>query len=268
MNQSNIAVIGTGNLAWHLSIELEKAGYSITDIAARDRIKAIELSNTLYETNVVNNFDFSESSAEIFFLCVSDDAILEVANKLVLPENAIVVHTSGTKPMSDLQAIFDPYDEQRPNVGVFYPLMTFTRGKPVDFKEIPICIEAENDFVKVHLLSIAQTLSNDVSLINSEERLALHIAAVFSCNFTNHLWALSKEILESEGLDFDMLHPIIHATVKKALLAKHPAEVQTGPAKRHDENTIKKHMDYLSEDEDLRTVYKTLTSSINDWHLD
>jgi predicted short-subunit dehydrogenase-like oxidoreductase (DUF2520 family) len=262
----NLSIIGTGNMAWHLAKVFEKQGFNISEIYGRDLSKANNLALSVYDSKIVDDLDFSESTADVFFLCVSDDAIEDICSRILLPAGAIIVHTSGAKSLAILTETLKVYHDVEVNSGVFYPLMTFTKGLDVDFSQVPICIEAENPATEKVLLEIAKAISNDIYLINSEERAVLHVSAVFACNFTNHLWALSKEILESEDLDFDMLKPIITETLRKALKAKHPADVQTGPAIRADEATLNTHLEFLNDDPDLTKVYKTLSESIKDWH--
>lgn len=255
-----VSIIGTGNLAWHLAKAFEKVNVKVAEIYARDIRKAEDLSSILYDAEPTDSLDFSASASQIFFICVSDNAISNVAAQIIVPQKAIVVHTSGAKPLSLLEKI--------PNAetGVFYPLQTFSRNVPMDFSSTPVCLEASSENTFKTLKNLASKLSENVKSVNSQERLIYHIGAVFSCNFVNHLWAISKEILESENLDFEMLKPIILETTHKMLDSHHPAEVQTGPAVRNDSETINSHLNFLSDDEDLYKVYTTLTESISDWH--
>lgn len=255
-----ISIIGAGNIAWHLTRAFEKAGVGVNEVYARDINKALSLANSLYAAIAVNSLDFSKSDSNVFFLCVSDDAIAEVSLNLVLPPDGILVHTSGAKPLSILP------EREFEGRGVFYPLQTFTKGVNVDFADIPVLIEGDSESTLITLNKIAKRLSRNVKMANSNERLIYHVSAVFSCNFTNHLWAISKEILESENLDFELLKPLIVETVNKMVRASHPADVQTGPAVRNDTSTINNHLRFLSDDEDLLKVYTTLTESISDWH--
>jgi predicted short-subunit dehydrogenase-like oxidoreductase (DUF2520 family) len=262
----NISIIGTGNMAWHLARVFEKQEIRVNEIYGREISKAILLADDLYDTKATDELDFSESESDVFFICVSDDAIEEVCSKIILPENAILVHTSGSRPMEVIVKTLEIYHDLKVNAGVFYPIMTFTKGKNINFEEIPICVEAENEETQFILVELGKMISKEIYLLNSTERAVLHIAAVFSCNFANHLWALSKEILEAEDLDFNLLKPLIAETFKKAMEAKHPAEVQTGPAIRRDDNILKNQMAYLADDEDLARVYNVISNSIKDWH--
>lgn len=263
-----VSIIGTGNLAWHLARVFEKNNIEISEIYGRELSKAILLTDDLYQSTPTDQLDFSESKAEIFIICVSDDAIEQICARIVLPENSILVHTSGAKNIDILDRTLKIYHNLEVKTGVFYPVMTFKKGKSVDFSKIPVCIESKDENTRQTLIKLAKVISDEVYILNSEERLALHVAAVFANNFTNHLLALSKAILDAEELDFEILKPIISETFKKALSSRHPAEVQTGPAKRNDLQTLKAHLDYISDDEDLVRVYKTLSESIEDWHQD
>ncbi|WP_367916620.1 Rossmann-like and DUF2520 domain-containing protein [Leadbetterella sp. DM7] len=261
-----ITIVGAGNLAGHLARALERVEVAVNEIYARDIRKAAALADGLYAAVPVNSLDFSRSSSEVFFLCVSDDALESVASQILLPDGAILAHTSGARPLSVLDGALSLYHGRRVDCGVFYPLQTFTQGVPLDFNRIPILVESEDKNALAALTGLARRLSGKVLQVSSKERLVYHVSAVFSCNFTNHLWALSKEILESENLDFELLKPLIAETVKKMMQAGHPADVQTGPAIRKDRRTLEAHLAFLADDEDLSKVYSTLTESISDWH--
>jgi predicted short-subunit dehydrogenase-like oxidoreductase (DUF2520 family) len=257
-----ISIIGSGNVGWHLSIALENHHHQIYEVFSRQKTKASHLAAMLYQAEAKTDLDFSESKAELFILAVADDAMKDVCSKLVLPENAILAHTSGSKSLEDLQKLMLIHHDFPVKCAVFYPLMTFTAGKRLDFKTVPFCIESNDENTEKKLVEIAQELSTVVYLISSDERKVLHVAAVFACNFTNHLLALAKSITDKEDLEFELLKPIINETFKKALAAENPADVQTGPAIRGDETTINRHLDYLKEDGNLVEIYEILTESI------
>jgi predicted short-subunit dehydrogenase-like oxidoreductase (DUF2520 family) len=262
----NISIIGAGNVAWHLSKAFEQGGVAVHEIYARDIREAEALADGLYAAKAVNHLDFKRSPSTFFFLCVSDDAIASVAAQVQLPEGAVLLHTSGARPLSALHAAVSPYHGGQVDCGVFYPLQTFTAGIPLDFSKIPILVEAESEKVAQQLKALAKKLSSKILQVSSHDRLVYHVAAVFSCNFTNHLWALSQEIVASENLNFEFLKPLIQETVKKMLASAHPADMQTGPAVRRDRKTMAAHEEFLQDDEDLLKVYSTLSESISDWH--
>jgi predicted short-subunit dehydrogenase-like oxidoreductase (DUF2520 family) len=180
----SVSFIGSGNLAWHLAPALDNVGYSVKEIYSKNPKHASALVGRLYQAHVNISLDFSASPSRIFIISVSDDAIQEVAQKLVVPDDAIVVHTSGSQPLSILD------DSGSQNLGVFYPLQTFTKTKKVNFKDVPIFIESESSAVEKVLIKMAKAISGNVKCISPEERKALHVAAVFASNFSNHMLRL------------------------------------------------------------------------------
>ena len=252
-----IAFIGSGNVAWHLAPALENAGHVIVEVYSRTKKNAEKLVDRLYQAEINPDLDFSNSTAELFIISVTDDEIAEVAQELALPEGAIVVHTSGAQSLGELG-----YTATE-NIGVFYPLQTFSKSKKVDISNVPICIEADDEYTENYLVQVAKTISKNVQLVSSADRKALHVAAVFACNFTNHCLMLSEQILNSKKLDFDILKPLIVETINKGLELG-PANAQTGPAKRHDFQTLDHHMEFLSENEELAELYRLFSQNIVD----
>ncbi|MEO1050489.1 MAG: DUF2520 domain-containing protein [Bacteroidota bacterium] len=252
-----VSIVGAGNVAWHLAPELDNAGFVVQEVYSRNAKNAEALVKRLYQAEVKHDLDFSSSDSNVFIVAVPDDYIEEVAMEIALPDEAILVHTSGSKPLSALG-----YSATE-HIGVFYPLQTFSKAKSVVFRDIPICIETENKSTKSTLIKIAQSISSVVKSIDSKDRKALHVAAVFACNFTNHLFTISKEILNDKSLDFELLKPLIVETINKGLMIG-PENAQTGPAKRGDMETLDHHMQYLQFNEGYMEIYKTITQHILD----
>lgn len=253
----NVSFIGAGNLAWHLAPALDNVGYAVREVCSRSEKSANALVNRLYQADVKNGYNFSDSPSRIFILAVSDDEIEGVARELVLPEEAILVHTSGARPMDILSYAATE------NIGVFYPLQTFSKHKKVDMNSIPICIEAQNRNTEEVLTTMGRQVSRRVLKVNSENRQALHVAAVFACNFVNHFFSISQDILDNAKLDFDLLHPLIAETVSKSFEIG-PDNAQTGPARRHDFETLDKHMELLKHNDELSEIYRLISQHIID----
>lgn len=246
----SIVIIGSGNVAQHLiTAFLQSNEVELVQVFSRQKEKVLHLISL---DKIVS--DYTEiKSADVYLLAVSDNVIAEVSEKLPF-ENRLVVHTSGSMPMEVLNI--------KNRRGVFYPLQTFTKNKSVDFKAIPICLEAEteNDFLT--LKTVAQSISSRVESISSEQRKALHVAAVFVCNFVNHLYQMGQEICEEHNLSFELLQPLIIETAQK-ITQLSPKEAQTGPAKRNDTTTINAHLHFLT-DANQKEIYQLLTKSIID----
>lgn len=249
-------MIGAGNVGTHLAKGLEYAGHKVTDIYSRDLKNAKALTRGFYNATATNSLDFSQSQADVFIIAVKDDAISYIVEKLVLPEGVLVAHTSGAVAM-------DVLADLPVAIGVFYPVQTFSRNSKLDLSQVPFCIEGQDDEVAEVLKSIASDLSTHVYTVNSEQRKALHLAAVFACNFSNHLIKIAKDIVVTEGMDFSILKPLIAETINKALLTS-PEQGQTGPAIRKDMSTINAHLHFLEGNDDLSAIYQQITQSIMD----
>jgi predicted short-subunit dehydrogenase-like oxidoreductase (DUF2520 family) len=258
-----ITIIGAGNVAWHLAPALETAGHHINEVVSRQLRHARQLVSWLYDAHPRTDLNVAKSSSRLFLLTVPDDALPDVCSRLVLPENAVVVHTSGSYALPDLTQLMQLYSDVPVKTGVFYPLQTFSRSQtPLDFEDIPLCIEASDPETETLLVAMGQEISSIVYLVSSAERRVLHLSAVLACNFTNHLLALAHDFTEAHDLEFDLLRPLIRETFRKAMAANNPADVQTGPARRGDQKTINTHMAMLNGQPRLQEIYELLTESI------
>jgi predicted short-subunit dehydrogenase-like oxidoreductase (DUF2520 family) len=257
MSLPEIDIIGTGNLASVLAPALEQKGFIVNNVYGRDLAKAKQLANRLYQAKATNTLDFSKSKSNVFILAVSDDALEEVSRELVLPDDAIVAHTSGSSPLSVLG-----YTAVN-NIGVFYPLQTFSKGRSVDLDEVPILIEGENKLTRAALIKIAGKLSHTVQEASSKQRLMLHLAAVYASNFTNTMLLHASDIMQGAKLDFDLLGPLVAETFEKSFELG-PLQAQTGPAKRNDLEIIEKHLEMLADLSDKKEVYKLISQQIMD----
>lgn len=253
----NVSFIGSGNLAWHLAPVLDNTEYSVREVYSLHMRHAEALVQKLYDARVQPTLDFSSSPSRIFIIAVSDDVIAEIVQEIILPDDAILLHTSGSQPLHVLGYA------AASGIGVFYPLQTFTKERKVDFSEIPVLIESEDGETEQLLLNMGKAISKKVYRISSAERQALHVAAVFASNFTNHMLTISREILADSKLDFEWLKPLIAETINKAL-SFGSVEAQTGPAKRGDLEILDKHLAYLGRDEAVAGIYRVISQHILD----
>jgi predicted short-subunit dehydrogenase-like oxidoreductase (DUF2520 family) len=244
-----ISIIGYGNVAQHLIQAFQQnPEIQIQQIFVREPSKVIGFSEGIAYIS-----DWSlVAPADIFLIAVSDDAIRTVSEQIPL-KNQLIVHTSGSVSFEEMSK-----DNRR---GVFYPLQTFTKGKKVDFREIPICIESEFSADLEIIKKLANTISEKTYIINSQQRKALHIAAVFVNNFVNHLYQIGNEICLENQVPFEILEALISETAAKVRTLS-PDEAQTGPAKREDQQTIEAHLDFLKPDATKKSIYQLLTQSI------
>jgi len=247
-----IVMLGAGNVATHLCLALQKADIKISQVYSRTEEAAVKLANQL---NATHTTDISDVfiDADIYFYCLKDSILEEIIPQIKAPE-AIHIHTAGSMNVN----IFAPYFK---NYGVLYPLQTFSVNKAVNFSEVPVFIEASNEKVEGKIKNLAQCLTSKVFVITSVQRIKLHLAAVFACNFTNYLYTLSSEIVSEANLPFDILIPLITETADK-IKSLTPLDAQTGPAVRMDQNVISKHLALLDESEDKKMIYEELTKQI------
>ncbi len=254
-----VSFIGSGNLTWHLAPALDNTGYVVREVYSQNPNHAEAITERLYQAEVKATLDFSTSDSKIFVIAVNDDVISDIAREIILPEDAILVHTSGSQPITELQ-----YAATQ-NLGVFYPLQTFSKSKKVEFKNVPIFIESYSQEAEEVLIQMAKSISKEVRKIGSEERKALHVAAVFASNFSNHMLTIAKDILQQNSLDYEWLKPLITETINKSMHIG-PDEAQTGPAKRGDLSILDSHLEFLQEDNSVAEIYKLVSQHIIDMY--
>jgi predicted short-subunit dehydrogenase-like oxidoreductase (DUF2520 family) len=252
-----ISFIGTGNVAWHLSRVLEDAGHSIDEVYGRDAQALKQICGRLYTAEPKYDLDFSESKADVIFLTVSDSAIEELAKELVLPEDTLLVHTSGAVPMHVLDYAGTDH------IGVFYPLQTFTKGHDIPFSSIPILLESRIKKDGDILRFLAASLSQRVVFVESGQRKQVHLAAVFASNFTTFMLMQAQQLAIQKDFPLDLLAPLVMESVQKALKVG-PEKALTGPARRGDVDTLEAHLILLSDNEGLKTLYKFISQKILD----
>jgi predicted short-subunit dehydrogenase-like oxidoreductase (DUF2520 family) len=228
-----IAITGNGNIAHHL-------------------IPALRRNNEIMQ--VTTDLNDLISTADIYFLLVPDNVLYEIAKTLRLNKKT-VVHVSGATPLNILEQVSN-------NTGVMYFIQTFGKNaSPLDFNNIPVCVEASNIETEKLLIKLACELSDNVRTVTSEERAGIHLAAVFANNFTNALYNVAEKFLPQNNLP--LLYPLIDETVRK-IKTMSAKQAQTGPAVRRDEKTIEKHLKLLHNDTRLQELYRRFTDLIQE----
>uniref|UniRef100_UPI0032178C04 Rossmann-like and DUF2520 domain-containing protein n=1 Tax=uncultured Draconibacterium sp. TaxID=1573823 RepID=UPI0032178C04 len=248
----SITIIGAGNLATHVSQELQGAGYEILQVYSRTLTSARELGEKL-KVEYITSVDELSKDSDIYIVALKDSAVQGVLSKIDF-KNKPLVHCSGSLPLS----ILDEYSEK---TGVLYPLQTFSKNRKVNFSEIPVFVEANNPETEKLLMELAESISPKVAVLNSEKRKSLHISAVFACNFVNHFYTLAGDFLKTHNLPFDVLRPLISETAQK-VQEMYPEDAQTGPAVRFDENIINDHLEQLKNFPEHKELYKSISKSI------
>ncbi len=247
-----LGFIGAGKVAWHLAPALARSGNSIVQVISRTLFGAQRLANHLGCTasDCVSDLD---KEIQVLFLTVPDHALPGILEK-IRGYTGIAVHTSGTFSL-------DGNSLQISRFGGFYPLQTFTDGRPLDLSGIPVFIEGSDPDVTLTIRKLAEGLTNQVYEASQDDRKWLHLAAVWANNFSNHMLAQSLRILEMRGKPMELLEPLIRETYEKAV-EMGPKQSQTGPAIRSDDTTIVKHLEMLEEYPDLKGLYRMISESI------
>ena len=243
----SVIVLGTGNVGTHLiKTFLNTQNVVLAQVFSRKKSSLIPFKNKVATTISIRDL----KEADVYIIAISDDAIPEFSSQLHY-KNKLIVHTSGSASINALK--------NKGDKGVFYPLQTFSKKYDVDFSSIPICIETEKENNIQLLKKLAKSISNNVYLIDSEQRKRLHVAAVYSNNFVNHLCKISHDICKEHLIPFEILHPLIIETAQK-ITSNNPMDIQTGPAHRNDTKTINTHLELLSGEQ--KKIYQLLTESI------
>lgn len=255
IEDTSIVFIGAGNLATNLAVSLYKKGFRLVQVYSRTEESARMLAQAV-EASYTTNISEVAADAQLYVVSLKDDAFLELLPRLVKGrEKGLWVHTAGSISVNVWQ-------RHAQRFGVFYPMQTFSKACLVDFHEIPIFVESNSEADTQFLKDIASALSTRVYECTSEERQSLHLAAVFACNFTNHMYALASRLLTKYNLPFEVMLPLIDETARK-VHTMNPQAAQTGPAVRYDRQIIDKHLAMLADEPEMQQIYRLVSESIH-----
>lgn len=255
-NRLKGVLIGAGNLAWSLAQALEKY-VDFSQVYSHTPEHAADLAAIIGAEPVVD-LKAIDTTAQIYIIAVADHSLPDVVEALPPVPDAIWAHTSGGIDMDVLGRLGR-------NIGVFYPLQTFSRGKTVDMSHVPFFIEASNAATETALMHLAGKLSDNVNRADSRVRSTLHIAGVLTCNFVNSLWSTASKLLAADGLDMNAVWPLIEETLAKAK-ARGPENSQTGPARRADYDVMRMHMSKLPPED--AEIYRLMSNKILNSYYD
>ena len=248
----DIVFIGSGNVAAVLGRKFKAAGHTILQIYSRNASAASELAYE-WDTESTNYISLINKNADVYLVTVNDDAIATVAKELLLP-GKIVAHTAASVPKEILKTVTAHY-------GVFYPLQSLRKEMSYS-PDVPVFFDGSDELTKKKLELLAHSIAMEkVTEAGDDARLKLHVAAVVVSNFTNHMYVMAEEYCRKEGLDFGQLLPLIEETASR-IKDISPRQAQTGPAIRHDSETIHKHLELLKQHPQLKNLYILLTESI------
>lgn len=250
-----IVLIGAGNLATHLGKALHAAGHDMVQVFSRT-MQSAETLASLLDAEPLTDIAQVRDDADVYIFSVKDSALEQLISQLCGGEKKVFLHTAGSMPMSVFRGKALHY-------GVLYPMQTFSKQREVDFSIIPCFIEANDEFALKQIEGLAGQISHRVYQLSSEDRKYLHLSSVFACNFANHCYAASQELLQQHGIPFDVMLPLIDETAAK-VHGMTPKEAQTGPAVRYDENVIGKQIRLLENQPYFQKIYDCMSKSIHE----
>jgi predicted short-subunit dehydrogenase-like oxidoreductase (DUF2520 family) len=256
MYHNSISFAGAGRVAEALCKELFHAGYRIDKIVSENEVSGKPLAESC---KAAWSPDLSfPNSTKVIIVAVPDHRLKSVLESVICSQDTVVAHTAGSFGL-------DIFPEKIKWRGIFYPLQTFSEGRKVSFFDLPFLLESSDDESAGILKTLAESIGGKVHFVDTEKRIMLHLAAVFVCNFTNHMLTLGREVALKADFPFEILTPLIKETISKAQDSG-PENSQTGPAVRNDRNTIEKHLELLSFSPELQKIYNEMTHSIVDYY--
>lgn len=248
-------MIGAGNLATNLGKALQNAGHDIVQVYSRTWEHAQQLA-TIIGGAATDDLDSIVDTADVYIFSLKDTALGDVVPKVSKGKaEKLMIHTAGSMPMSCFEGMAVHY-------GVLYPMQTFSKQREVDFRSIPCFIEGNDSLAKQNIRALAESISGRVYEMSSDDRRFLHLAAVWACNFTNHCYEVSAEILRKHDVPFDVMLPLIDETAAK-VHGMGPIDAQTGPAVRFDDNVIRAQAAMMRDNPILKDLYERMSMSIH-----
>lgn len=246
-----IVIVGAGNIATFFSQKFHQAGFEIVQIISAELIHAQQLAG-FFHCSFTNDIQQINKNADVYLFAVKDDILLELATQISLP-NKLVIHTAGSIHLNELSGM-------SMRQACIWCVYSINKNNLPGANDIPLVVNAHFEEDLKIVGTLAKAISHNIYFLNDTQKSSLHLAAVFANNFTNHLFSISKNIVEAEDIPFEILHPIILDTSTK-LLKSAPEKNQTGPAIRRDEKTMEKHLTLL-QDETFKAIYRLLSASI------
>lgn len=249
-----IALIGAGNLATNIGKAFVAAGHNVLQVFSRTEANAAVLAQTLGASYTTKIDDLTDE-ADVYVISVKDSAMADIIGQIDKKlQTKVFLHTAGSVGIDIFSNIVQHF-------GVLYPMQTFSKNREVDFSTIPVFIEWNDPISELAIKDLAGSISKKITVLSSSDRRYLHLAAVFGCNFVNHCYALAASIMESHGMTFNMLLPLLDETLTK-VHTMHPRESQTGPAVRFDRNVIDRHLSVLESSPMMKDIYELMSKSI------
>lgn len=248
-----ITIVGAGNVGHNFGKGFKNAGYIIHEVFSKTQKSASLLGHSL-SCDYTTDLSALKKDTDLILLAVNDDVLESVISQIKIKDK-LIIHTSGSTPISVFEA------HKFSNYGILYPVQSFSKNETESLEPIPFCVEGNNDKTSEMLYSLARSVSRKVYAMDSEKRKSLHVAAVFANNFSNHMFHIADDLLRSHDISFEVIRPLLEKTASK-IHSERPKDVQTGPAARNDRKVIEEHLKYLEHNKDYQELYRKITDSI------
>ena len=257
MYHNSISFAGAGRVSEALCKELYRSDFKIDIVVSENEANGKTLADSC-KAAWSHNLSFPDST-KVIIVAVPDHRLISVLESVTCNQDTLVAHTAGSFGL-------EIFPEKILKRGIFYPLQTFSRGRNINFFDLPFLLESSDSESSEILKTLAESIGGKVYFVDTEKRMMIHLAAIFVCNFTNHMLTLGKNVVLKADFPFEMLTPLIKETISKALDLG-PENSQTGPAIRNDRNTVEKHLELLSYSTELQKVYKVMNDSIIEYYM-
>ncbi len=250
-------IIGTGRLGSSLALRMHNKGYQIRSLYNRS-LESCERIASVTETEIFGTFPARPADlGDVVFLCLPDDQIGPFAKKMgVVKEGPAWVHTSGATPADVLL----PLSPDGSGIASMHPVQTFTiRNRESAFNQCFVTLQGDPGLC-VPLEKVIQAIGGRPLMVDSRQKTAIHLAAVYVCNYMAPLFAASQDLLDDNGLEVrarDLFGPMVRQAMD-GLLSHSPAEVLTGPVLRGDTGTIDRHLQVLADSPKWEHLYRVL----------
>lgn len=258
----DITIIGAGTLATALAIALRRSGYRVIEVVSRNNAQSISRARKLAKRvgARVTTLHEAQFTAKVTWVCVPDDAISEVATQIAAHDDwkrKIAIHSSGALGSDALT----PLKKAGAGIASAHPLMTFVRTSNPELKGVPFALEGDASAL-VTINAIIRSIGGKPFRIAARVKPAYHLFGFFSSPALVALIVAAQQVGELAGFkrrkSSELMGPIVRQTIENCLVTT-PQLAFSGPLRRGDIATLRKHLEVLNAQPELLQLYKSLS---------
>jgi predicted short-subunit dehydrogenase-like oxidoreductase (DUF2520 family) len=260
----SIMLVGAGNLAQALAPALKQAGYRIEAVVGRAGRESQRRARALAKKVGARwyQLDQMQPASDVIWLLHTDDALAGTARALAKRpgwKGRIVLHSSGALS-SDVLA---PVKRAGAYIGSLHPMMTFVPDTAPDMSKVPFAVEGDPKAVAA-ARQIANKLGAEVFPIRKSRKVLYHALGSFSSPLIVATLVTAERVGRAAGLSLPQTRKAMAGILQQTLknyLERGPAAAFSGPIKRGDLETVRRHLRELKRVPDARDVYSALVKS-------